>query len=97
MEFRFASRMSQFTSSAVRDILKLTQGKDIISFSGGLPAEELFPAEELKNAYSRVFADRRIMQYGLTEGLPELRELLSRRLTQKGIQAEPHQLLVTTG
>lgn len=97
MEFRFASRMSQFTSSAVRDILKLTQGKEIISFSGGLPAEELFPAEELKNAYSRVFADRRVMQYGLTEGLPGLRQLLSRRLSQKGIQAGPDQLLITTG
>jgi 2-aminoadipate transaminase len=97
MEFRFASRMSRFTSSAVRDILKLTQGRDIISFSGGLPAEELFPAEELKSAFSRVFADRRVMQYGLTEGLPELRQLLSQRLAGKGIQASPDQLLITSG
>lgn len=97
MEFRFASRMSRFTSSAVRDILKLTQGKEIISFSGGLPAEELFPAEELKNAFSRVFSDRRSMQYGVTEGSLPLRKLLSERLGRKGIRAGEEELLITTG
>ncbi|MDF2923422.1 MAG: aminotransferase [Paenibacillaceae bacterium] len=99
MNYRFADRMSRFSSSAVRDILKWTQGKDIISFAGGLPAEEMFPVSQLKQALDAVFeADNRLVfQYGLTEGSAVLRQLLSQRLALKGIHASPHELLVTTG
>lgn len=99
MNYRFAERMSNFSSSAVRDILKWTQGKDIISFAGGLPAEELFPAAELEAAFSRLFAkgNAKAMQYGLTEGSVRLRGLLSQRMALKGIHAGTHELLITTG
>lgn len=99
MNYRFADRMTRFSSSAVRDILKWTQGRDIISFAGGLPAEEFFPAEELQAAFGRIFANgnRKALQYGLTEGLTELRGLLSNRMAAKGICAGTEQLLVTTG
>jgi 2-aminoadipate transaminase len=97
MNYRFAQRMSHFSSSAVRDILKWTQGRNVISFAGGLPAEELFPTEQLKEAFARVFGNSSALQYGLTEGTVALRQLLSARLAARGIRAGTDELLVTTG
>lgn len=69
MKINYADMTNHLGSSAVRDILKITQGKDIISLAGGLPAEELFPAEAIRDAYSRVLSgDSSALQYGLTEG-----------------------------
>lgn len=85
-------------SSAVRDILKLTQGSDVISLAGGLPGEDLFPVEAVREAYSRVLSgSSSVLQYGLTEGYLPLRERLSSRLARQGIQASPDNLLLTTG
>jgi 2-aminoadipate transaminase len=99
MEYKFANRMSMFSSSAVRDILKWTQGKDVISFAGGLPAEEHFPTEPLKEAFARLFESdqRRAMQYGITEGYTPLRGLLAERMRSKGVSCPPQELLLTTG
>lgn len=98
MNYRFSSRVSQLQSSAVRDILKLTQGKDMISFAGGLPAEELFPVEAVRAAADRVFtAGKGALQYGLTEGYLPLREQLCERMAAKNMFIQPHQMLLTTG
>ena len=98
MEYPFAKRMTLFSSSAVRDILKWTQGRDIISFAGGLPAEEYFPTEPLKRAFEELFkGDGKTMQYGLTEGYYPLRQRIAARMATKGIPASPEQLLLTTG
>lgn len=99
MEYPFAKRMSRFTSSAVRDILKWTQGKDVISFAGGLPAEEWFPKAELQEAFNRIFegGDAKAFQYGLTEGFIPLREQLCRRMETKGIRCSTSELILTTG
>ncbi|MCI3918667.1 PLP-dependent aminotransferase family protein [Paenibacillus sp. TRM 82003] len=85
-------------SSAVRDILKLTQTANMISLAGGLPAEESFPAEALKEAYGRVFArGAAALQYGLTEGVAPLREWLVAYLAAKGIDTSADRVLLTTG
>lgn len=98
MEYRFSSRVSQLTSSAVRDILKLTQGKDMISFAGGLPAEELFPVDAVREAADRVFrSGPGVLQYGLTEGYTPLREQLCERMSRKGMAVTPDEMLITTG
>ncbi|MFX3631971.1 MAG: PLP-dependent aminotransferase family protein [Candidatus Pristimantibacillus sp.] len=98
MDFRFASRIAQVKSSAVRDILKLTQGKDMISFAGGLPAEELFPVQAVREAADRVFTNGTgALQYGLTEGYLPLREQLCVRMAQKDMHVEPDQMILTTG
>lgn len=99
MNFRFSSRVSQLQSSAVRDILKLTQGRDMISFAGGLPAEELFPIEAVRAAADRVFTTggKGALQYGLTEGFLPLRQQLCERMAAKNMIVEPHQMLLTTG
>ncbi|MFC4766019.1 PLP-dependent aminotransferase family protein [Effusibacillus consociatus] len=84
--------------SAVREILKLTQGSSVISFAGGLPAEEFFPIEALDAAFERVFEQgKKSLQYGLTEGYTPLREQISVRMSKKGIHADPSDMLLTTG
>lgn len=98
MKYLFSSAMDKFQSSAVRDILKLTQGKSIISFAGGLPAEELFPLEAVQEAYDRVFAQGKgVLQYGLTEGCTPLREALCERMRGKGMNVTPNEMILTTG
>jgi 2-aminoadipate transaminase len=98
VDYRFSGNVERLQSSAVRDILKLTQGKEIISFAGGLPAEELFPLEAVHEAADRVFAaGKGALQYGLTEGYLPLREQLCARMAQKGMTVEPDQMIMTTG
>jgi len=64
--------------SAIRELLKLTQDPEIISFAGGLPDPELFPIEELKKISNEVLDSEgtKALQYGSTEGDTKLREIL---------------------
>ena len=47
MKLKFAKRMSYIKASEIREILKVTEREDVISFAGGLPAPELFPIDEI--------------------------------------------------
>lgn len=98
MEYRYADRLGKFSSSAVREILKLTQRQSIISFAGGLPAEEHFPVSAIGEAFDRVMEQgNKALQYGLTEGYLPLRESICRRMAAKGIRVTPDDMLITTG
>lgn len=98
MNYRYSDRLGKFSSSAVREILKLTQRQSVISFAGGLPAEEHFPVAAVGEAFDRVLAQgNKALQYGLTEGYLPLRESISRRMAKKGIQVTPDDMLLTTG
>jgi len=98
MNYRFSARLGSFSSSAVREILKLTQGGSIISFAGGLPAEEHFPVAAISEAFQRVMQlGTKALQYGLTEGYLPLREALCRRMARKGMNVTPDDMLITTG
>jgi DNA-binding transcriptional MocR family regulator len=95
-----SSRLAGVRSSPVRDILELTQRDGVISFAGGLPAPELFPAELVADAFARALAPAvaaRALQYSSTEGDPALRELLAARLCLRGLPCAAGELLVTTG
>lgn len=95
-----SSRLADVDSSVVRDILELTQQEEVISFAGGLPAPELFPAELLAQAFAAALAPTRAaraLQYSSTEGDPELRALLAQQLTLRGLDADASEMLVTTG
>jgi DNA-binding transcriptional MocR family regulator len=84
----------------VRDILELTQRDDVISFAGGLPAPELFPAELIAGAFASALGPTvaaRALQYSATEGDPQLRELLAGRMALRGLPAQAGEILVTTG
>jgi 2-aminoadipate transaminase len=99
-EPRLSARLSGVRSSPVRDILSLTERPEVISFAGGLPAPELFPAEMLAGAYAAVTGPTRAarsLQYSSTEGVPELREALAARLHGRGVPGGADDVVVTTG
>ncbi|MEO8395578.1 MAG: PLP-dependent aminotransferase family protein, partial [Chloroflexota bacterium] len=95
----FAERTKQMKRSTVREILKLTAKPEVISFAGGLPAPELFPIERIRQASDTVLAERgkEAMQYSTTEGMPELRELVARRLSAGKFQISPDNIIITSG
>jgi len=97
--YRFARRMSRMVVSEVREILKVTEQPEIISFAGGLPAPELFPVAAIARAHAEVFAEEgpQAMQYSTTEGVRPLREWISRRVGERGIRATADNVIVTTG
>jgi len=96
---RFAQRTQRMTSSAIRELLKLLEDPEIISFAGGLPAPEVFPREQVERAARRVLEEQgaTALQYGATEGYGPLREMLVRHMSRYGIDVGPENVLVTTG
>lgn len=99
MKYGFSHRVRYLKSSAVRDILKVVNNGDVISFAGGLPDEALFPVEAVSNAFQKAIqTDRKALQYGETEGVYSLREQLAvRMLQQKKILRNPEDILITSG
>jgi 2-aminoadipate transaminase len=98
-ESRFAQRMQRIKASMIRELLKLTEKPDIISFGGGLPAPEVFPVEEVRAATDRVLTEHgtTALQYTTTEGYRPLRELLVRHMARYGVNVGPENVLVTSG
>lgn len=100
MDLLFARRMENVGGSAVREILKLTQQPNIISFAGGLPSPESFPMEELRRITDRIYQDYGVqfLQYGITEGYAPFLELISGWLKDaKNIATSPEEIQITTG
>ncbi len=82
---RFAERTAHLRASTIREMLKVTQQPDVISFGGGLPAPELFPIEAIGEAV-KVVMERygaAALQYSVTEGIPEMRRWVSERLSRR--------------
>lgn len=96
---RYAQRTRTVKSSAIRELLKLTQSPEVISFAGGLPAPELFPVREFQEACNTVLRDSgaTALQYGQTEGYTPLREMIARNVQRYGIEASAENVLVTSG
>jgi 2-aminoadipate transaminase len=94
-----AQHEAHFTNSIIRDLLRLTEQPSIISFAGGLPAPECFPAEELTAAAERVLVENPLaaLQYGPTEGYRPLRTFVTERAAQLGINATLDQVMITSG
>ncbi|MFC4102944.1 aminotransferase-like domain-containing protein [Paenibacillus xanthanilyticus] len=99
MQYRFSERVAGMQSSVIRDMLKLAQGKDMLSFAGGLPDAKLFPVEAIREAAARALTDRaaEALQYGPTEGDRQLREWLCAQASAAGTGATPEETLLTTG
>ncbi len=97
---RFSSRMRDMRASDIREILKITQQPDIISFAGGLPASELLPAAEMAQVARDVLTEDgvRALQYAPTEGLDLLRGVISDRLQRLwGLERSMDELLIVSG
>ena len=96
---RYALRTHSMKSSVISELLKLATDPDIISFAGGLPAPDLFPLQEFREAADRVLRDqgRHALQYSTTEGERPLREMIARHTARYGIAVTMDNVLVTSG
>ncbi|HEX3321889.1 MAG TPA: PLP-dependent aminotransferase family protein [Terriglobales bacterium] len=96
---RYAQRTKGVKSSAIRELLKLTQQPEVISFAGGLPAPDVFPIERFREACAKVLKDqgKLALQYGASEGYEPLREMIARHTSRYGIKAGPENVLITSG
>jgi 2-aminoadipate transaminase len=85
---KFSARAKAITSSVIREILKITERPEVISFAGGLPSPATFPVEVMKAAFDRVLTaqGKSALQYGPTEGYAPLRQWLADHLTQSGVR-----------
>jgi 2-aminoadipate transaminase len=100
MAVAFAERMQFLRASEIREILKITQRPEVISFAGGLPAPEVFPVAELQQVMARVLAEsgRQALQYSTTEGFDDLRRLIAARLGAKfAVDVAANDILITHG
>lgn len=96
---RYAQRTKTLKSSAIRELLKITQNPEIISFAGGLPAPDVFPVQRFREACAKVLdkSAKTALQYGATEGYEPLREMIARHTSRYGIKAKPENVLITSG
>ncbi|AWP77832.1 PLP-dependent aminotransferase family protein [Bordetella bronchiseptica] len=98
-ECSFSERAKQLTSSAIREILKVTERPEVISFAGGLPAPGGFPVEVVQAAFDKVLATngRAALQYGPTEGYAPLRQWVADDLNAAGANVTADQILIVSG
>ena len=96
---RYAQRIKSVKSSVIRELLKVTQRPEVISFAGGLPAPEVFPLARFQEACQRVLQSHSTaaLQYGPTEGYGPLRELIVAHMARYGILAGVDNVLITSG
>ncbi len=94
----FSHRANGMQRSVIRELLKLTNKPEIISFAGGLPAPVTFPVEYVRRAVTKVLDDEpeKALQYGATEGDPRLKGKLAEIMRKDGIDADPENIMVTT-
>lgn len=85
--------------SFVREILKVTESPEIISFAGGLPNPRCFPVKEVMDATQKVLSEsgETVLQYSTTEGYLPLREMIARRYNNRGLNVKPSEILIVNG
>ncbi len=86
-------------SSIIREILKYSSQPGVISFAGGLPAPELFPLEDIKKCMATVIDKYgpTAVQYSFSRGVPQFREIIAKRATERGTPSETDNILITSG
>lgn len=95
---RFANRVNSVPKSFVREILKVTERPEVISFAGGLPNPDLFPVEDIANATKKVLSEdgEKVLQYSTTEGYLPLRKFIVERY-YKDCNVTAGNILITNG
>ncbi|MEJ8473471.1 PLP-dependent aminotransferase family protein [Roseibium algae] len=96
----FATRADRMVASEIRELLKVLDQPEMISFAGGIPDPALFPAEEFKAAYQELFEQddhQAALQYSVSEGYKPLRKWISGRMALQGIACSEDNILITSG
>ena len=95
----YSDRAGKMKGSVIRELLKVTQDPEIISFAGGLPNPISFPMAEISSALDTIMKNygKTALQYGTTHGLDELRQSLVERSAKDGINTTMDNILITNG
>ncbi len=96
----FSDRAKLMKSSDIRELLKLTHQKEMISFAGGLPSPDAFPVKQIQEICNDILTKNSYvaLQYGATEGYDKLREILVKRLVEReGMKAQGNDIIITSG
>ncbi|MEN8242473.1 MAG: PLP-dependent aminotransferase family protein, partial [Chloroflexota bacterium] len=98
-EKSFSKRTQNMQSSAIRELLKISNLPGVISFAGGLPCPSVFPIEEFRSACEKVLLENgdEALQYSTTEGNLQLRELICKFSASFGIKTAVENTLITNG
>lgn len=97
--WQLAERAQRMKPSSLRELLKVAERPDIISFAGGLPSPYALPVERLRASVEQILQRDAVgaLQYGPSEGYTPLREAIAARLSRGGATIRPAQVLITTG
>lgn len=96
----YAKRATRMRASEIRELLKLLDRPDVISFAGGIPDPALFPAQAFRRAYDDILSGReaeRALQYGISEGSSRLRQWIVSHMRDLGVSCRPENILITSG
>jgi len=95
----YSDRAGKMRKSVIRELLKVTQDPEIISFAGGLPNPRSFPIKELEGILGYVMENHGpvALQYGTTQGLTDLREAIAERSHKDGIDATSDNIIIMSG
>ncbi len=95
----YSERAKGLRASEIRELLKMTQKPDIISFGGGLPNPESYDIKHVRECIDYVMETKakKALQYGTTEGYSRLREFLAEYMTEKGYDSSPENIIITAG
>ncbi|MBN9053622.1 MAG: PLP-dependent aminotransferase family protein, partial [Rhizobiales bacterium] len=99
-EQAFATRASRMKASEIRELLKLLERPDIISFAGGIPDPALFPKEAFAAAYADVLSGEGAvagLQYSVSEGYKPLRDWLAVEMGKIGIACAAENVFIVSG
>lgn len=99
LDIFYSDRASKMRKSVIRDLLKVTQDPEIISFAGGLPNPKSFPIDDLEGVILDVLRKhgRTALQYGTTQGLLDLRKAIAERVQKEGIKATEENIIIFSG
>ncbi|CAB3728158.1 aminotransferase-like domain-containing protein [Paraburkholderia rhynchosiae] len=96
--YEFTAPFQNPSGSPIRELFKYLGEPGMISFAGGYPASDLFDVDGLQQAAARAYQDsNRCLQYGPTDGLPELKRELVNLMARRGVSCALNEMLVTTG
>src|SRR5471030_1727465 len=97
----FAGRVSRMRASEIRELLKLLERPDVVSFVGGIPDPALFPMEKIRSAYSTILADPLLgtasLQYSVSEGYAPLRRWIVDYMAGRGVTCDIDNVVITSG
>lgn len=99
ISWKFSERAEQLQSSVIREILKITQRPEVISFAGGLPSPDTFPVERMRAAFDKVLLENgtTALQYGPTDGYGPLRSFIADSLSTSESTILPEQIMMVSG